>query len=132
MRANEHDAMPPRVDRGLRCNAVLGCGTAMVLASLASAARADDTTFYEIETKYIFGNFTVGSSTGIEGEKAFEPETKADFGKRGGHYAAGQTTLEYEFTPTQYMQVVLGPTVSFYNIGGVPGFDDRNMAAING
>ena len=40
--------------------------------------------FPELETKYIFGNFTVGSSTGIEGEKAFEPETQANFGKGGG------------------------------------------------
>ena len=30
------------------------------------------------------------------------------------------------------MQIVFGPTVSYYNIHGVPGLDDRNMAAING
>jgi hypothetical protein len=97
------------------------------------AAQAQDAgAFHELETKYIFGNFTVGSSTGIEGEKAFEPETKADFGKGGGHYAAGHTALEYEFTPTQFMQVILGPIVSFYNIHNVPGLDDRNTAAVNG
>lgn len=104
--------------------------TTLILTFAAQAQDADS--FHEIETKYIFGNFTVGSSTGIEGEKAFEPETEAGFGKRGGHYAASQTTLEYEFTPTQYMQIELGPTVSYYNIGGVPGLDDRNIAAING
>jgi hypothetical protein len=99
----------------------------------AFGARAQDTgAFHEVETKYIFGNFTVGSSTGIEGEKAFEPETQANFGKAGGHYAAGQTTLEYEFTPTQYMQIVLGPTVSYYSIRNVPDLDNRNMAALNG
>jgi hypothetical protein len=97
------------------------------------AAQAQDAgAFHELETKYIFGNFTVGSSTGIEGEKAFEPETKADVGKGGGHYAAGHTALEYEFTPTQFMQVILGPIVSFYNIHNVPGLDDRNTAAVNG
>jgi hypothetical protein len=66
------------------------------------AAHAEDAgAFHEVETKYIFGNFTVGSSTGIEGEKAFEPETEANFGKGGGgHYGVSQTTLEYEFTPT--------------------------------
>ena len=84
--------------------------------------------FHEAETKCIFGSFTVGSSTAIEGEKAFEPETEANFGKNGGRYAVGQTTLEYEFTPTQYMQIILGPTISYYNIRGVPGLDDRNMA----
>jgi hypothetical protein len=105
--------------------------TLMLVSTVATWAQSADA-FHEVETKYIFGNFTVGSSTGIEGEKAFEPETKADFGKGGGHYAAGHTALEYEFTPTQYMQVILGPIVSFYNIHNVPGLDDRNMAAVNG
>jgi hypothetical protein len=105
--------------------------TLMLGATVAARAQGADA-FHEVETKYIFGNFTVGSSTGIEGEKAFEPETEAGFGKGGGHYAVSQTTLEYEFTPTQYMQIVLGPTVSYYNIHGVPGLDDRNMAAVNG
>jgi hypothetical protein len=105
--------------------------TFMLVATVAARAQGADA-FHEVETKYIFGNFTVGSSTGIEGEKAFEPETKADFGKGGGHYAAGHTALEYEFTPTQYMQVILGPIVSFYNIHNVPSLDDRNMAAVNG
>ena len=54
------------------------------------AAQAQDTGgFHEVETKYIFGSFTLGSSTGIEGEKAFEPDTKAGFGKGGGHYGVG-------------------------------------------
>jgi hypothetical protein len=89
--------------------------------------------FPELETKYIFGTFTVGSSTGIEGEKAFEPETKANFGKGGGgRYSVGATTLEYEYTPTQYLQVIAGPIVSYFNIHNVPGLDDRNMVAING
>ncbi len=81
--------------------------------------------------KYIFGS-TIGSSTGIEGERAVEPETVAGFGKRGGSYAAGQTALELEYTPTQYFQIELGPTVSYYNIHNVPGLDDRNMGGING
>ena len=105
-------------------------GTALVSAPAARALDAG--AFHELETKYIFGNFTVGSSTGIEGEKAFEPETQFNFGKGGGRYAVGQTTLEYEYTPTQYLQVLLGPTVSYYNIHGVPGLDNHNMGAING
>src|ERR1700758_5832775 len=81
--------------------------TATVSVSTFAAQAQDAGAFHEVETKYIFGNFTVGSSTGIEGEKAFEPETKADFGKGGGgRYAVSQTTLEYEFTPTQYMQII--------------------------
>jgi hypothetical protein len=98
----------------------------------AVSADAQDSAFHELETKYIFGSFTVGSSIDEEGEKAFEPETQADFGKRGGRYAATETELEYEFTPTQYLQIELGPTISYYNIQNVPGLDDRNMAAVNG
>lgn len=101
-----------------------------MVSTTARAQSAD--AFHEVETKYIFGSFTFGSSTGIEGEKAFEPQTKADFGKAGGHYAVGQTVLEYEYTPTQYLQIEFGPSVSFYNIRGVPGLDDRNLATVNG
>ena len=103
-----------------------------MLSFAAGAQAQDDAAFHELETKYIFGNFTVGSSTGIEGERAFEPDTTADFGKRSGHYGASQTELEYEYTPSQYVQIEFGPTVSAYNIHGVPGLDDANMAAING
>jgi hypothetical protein len=113
----------------------LGAVSAAVILVLPSApvAQAQDySTFHEIETKYIFGNFTVGSSTGIEGEKAFEPETRADFGKRGGRYAVGATELELEYTPTQFMQVTFGPTVSYYNVHNVPGLDDRNLGTVNG
>src|SRR5690349_21479874 len=77
--------------------------TAVMLLTTIAVQAAENDELHEIETKYIFGTFTVGSSTGIEGEKAFEPETKANFGKRGGgRYAVGATTLEYEYTPTQY------------------------------
>ncbi len=118
---------------------LLRLGAAAAIMATVGAADAqefnafqDFSAFHEIETKYIFGNFTVGSSTGIEGEKAFEPETEADFGKRGGRYAAIETELELEYTPTQYMQIEFGPTVSYYNIQNVPGLDNRNMGGVNG
>jgi hypothetical protein len=104
-----------------------------MLLSFASRANAQDGNgFHEIETKYIFGNFTVGSSTGIEGEKAFEPESQAAFGKRSGYYGVGATALEFEYVPTQFMQIEFGPTVAYYNIHNVPGLDDRGMTALNG
>jgi len=115
-----------------RSLAVVIAVTALVPASTLTTQAQDSGAFHEIETKYIFGNFTVGASTGLEGEKAFEPETQADFGKRGGRYAAGQSSLELEFTPTQYMQIVFGPIVSYHDIHNVPGLSDRNMGAING
>ena len=100
---------------------------------LSGAAQAQDAyAFHELETKYIFGSFTVGSSTGIEGEKAFEPESKANFGKRDGTYAAGQTALELEYTPTQYVQLEFGPILSYYNIQNVADFDNRKVGSLSG
>ena len=113
---------------GLRAACLTAAGA---LIATAAAAQAQDDAFHEIETKYIFG-FTVGSSIGIEGEKAFEPDTRAGFGKGTGRYTATETELEYEFTPNQFMQIELGPTVSYYNIHGVTGLDDRNMATVSG
>ncbi len=108
-------------------------GAAATILPWAGGAKAqDNSAFHEVETKYIFGNFTVGSSTGLQGEMAFEPESEADFGKRFGHYAATGTALEFEYTPTQFMQVEFGPSVSYYNIHNVPGLDDRNLLSVNG
>jgi hypothetical protein len=122
-----------RADHSLfRLTVLIAAAIAALLPSAIAAQAQDSGAFHEIETKYIFGVFTVGSSTGIEGERAFEPETQGNFGKRGGRYAVSQTAMELEFTPTQYMQVVLGPSVSYYNIHGVPGLDDRKLGAVNG
>ena len=108
-------------------------GAAATILPWAGGAKAqDNSAFHEVETKYIFGNFTVGSSTGLQGEMAFEPESEADFGKRVGRYAATGTALEFEYTPTQFMQVEFGPSVSYYNIHNVPGLDDRNLLSVNG
>ncbi len=111
----------------------IGLGVLVAIAASTGRAAAQvDSEFHEIETKYIFGLFTVGSSIGIEGERAFEPETTFNMGKRSGRYFAGQTELELEYTPNQYVQIELGPIVSFYDIHNVPGLDDRNMGAFNG
>lgn len=112
---------------------LVSLAAAAVVCSHAAAARAQDANgFRDLETKYIFGNFTIGASTDKAGDKAIEPETEADFGKRGGHYAAAATALEYEFSPTRFLQIELGPTISGYDIRNVPGLDDRNMGSING
>ena len=112
---------------------LMGLASVVGIALGAVAARAQNySSFHEIETKYIFGNFTVGSATGIEGEKAFEMDSQADFGKRAGRYGVTETELEFEYTPTQYMQIEVGPTVSCYSISGVPGLTDRNSCGMNG
>lgn len=107
-------------------------GASIVVFGAAAARAEDDSAFHEIETKYIFGSFTIGSSTGIEGEKAFESENLISLGKRGGRYGALQSVLEFEYTPTQYSQIEFGPIVSAYDIRGVPGLDDRTSAGIGG
>jgi len=119
------------VKRPTFCLLICAGAAALVVANANFADAQDASAFHEIETKYIFG-FTIGSAIGIEGERAFEPETIAGFGKRGGSYAVGETALELEYTPTQYMQIEFGPTVSYYNIQNVPGLDNRNMGGING
>jgi hypothetical protein len=131
---DEKSAMPiVRVAHFLLCRLPAPlAATAIIVASAVGARAQDDTGFHELETKYIFGDITVGSSTGIEGEKAFEPETGADFGKRGGNYAASLTELEYEYTPNQFVQLEFGPTVSYYDIHGVGGLNDLNLGTFNG
>jgi hypothetical protein len=114
------------------CRLLICLGAIAAVLATVGAQAQDNSAFHEVETKYIFGNFTVGSSTGLEGEMAFEPETEADFGKRFGRYAATGTALEFEYTPTQFMQVEFGPTVSYYNIHNVPGLDNRSLLGVNG
>ncbi len=98
----------------------------------ATAHAQDDTGFHELETKYIFGSFTIGSSTGIEGEKAFESENLISLGKRGGRYGALQSVIEFEYVPNQFTQIEFGPIVSAYDIRGVPGLDDRKSWGMSG
>ena len=96
------------------------------------AARADDASSWrEIETKYIFG-FTTGSGIGLEGEKEFTVDTIGRFGKRDGHYAATETKYEFEFTPSQFIQIEFGALGSTHNIGGVTDLDDRRQVALGG
>ena len=96
------------------------------------AARADDASSWrQIETKYIFG-FTTGSGIGLEGEKEFTVDTIGRFGKRDGHYAATETKYEFEFTPSQFIQIEFGALGSTHNIGGVTDLDDRRQVALGG
>ncbi|HLL27754.1 MAG TPA: hypothetical protein VKT73_08910 [Xanthobacteraceae bacterium] len=88
-------------------------------------------TFNEIETKYIFG-FTEGSGIGLQGEKEFSTETVGRFGKRDGRYAATETKLEYEFTPSQFFQIEFGGLVASHNINNVTGLENRNAFEFSG
>ena len=106
---------------------------ALSFVTTGFTARAQDAPviYRDVETKYIFG-ITEGSGIGLEGEREFTPETVMRFGKRDGRYGAGETKLEYEFTPNQYVQFELGPLVAWHNIKGVTDLDDRNQIAFSG
>jgi len=115
---------------GRHCTSLLGAFASLLC--LGGAARADDaSSWLEMETKYIFG-FTTGSGIGIEGEKEFTVDTVGRFGKRDGHYAATETKFEYEFTPSQFVQIEFGALGSTHNIGAVTGLNERNAAGFAG
>ena len=115
-----------------RCHTIALCATACLSFLGCGAARAEDASSWrELETKYIFG-FTTGSGIGLEGEKEFTVDTIGRFGKRDGHYAATETKYEFEFTPSQFIQIEFGALGSTHNIGGVTGLDGRNQGAFAG
>lgn len=112
----------------------LGCA-GIAVASLIlghTPARADDASNWrDIETKYIFG-FTTGSGIGLEGEKEFTIDAVGRFGKRDGNYAASETKYEFEFTPSQFIQIEFGALGSTHHISGVTELDDRHEIALAG
>jgi hypothetical protein len=113
-----------------RFKAIAFCAAACLWQG--GAARAEDASSWrELETKYIFG-FTTGSGIGLEGEKEFTVDTVGRFGKRDGHYAATETKYEFEFTPSQFVQIEFGALGSTHNIGAVTDLDGRNQAAFAG
>jgi len=125
----------------LRCLAAVLYGAPLSVAAPFAAQAEDsafhlgwfrDSDFHQLDSKYLFGSFTRGASVGEEGERAIEPDTRASFGKRGGQYATTLTELELEYTPTDFLQLEIGPTISYYNIRGVPGLEDRNMGVFSG
>ena len=102
---------------------MLGVGGGAVSAWAQDPATAD--AFHEIETKYIFG-FTEGSGIGLEGEKEISIDTITRMGKRDGSYFASETRFEFEFTPSQYIQIELGPLAAANYIRNVTDLDNRN------
>jgi hypothetical protein len=114
-----------------RCRAIALCAGAGLFWCSGVARAEDASSWREIETKYIFG-FTIGSGIGLEGEKEFTVDSIGRFGKRDGSYAATETKYEFEFTPSQFIQIEFGAIGSTHNIGGATGLDDRNQVALGG
>ena len=114
-----------------RFHAIALCAVASILCGSAAARAEDASSWRDIETKYIFG-FTTGSGIGLEGEKEFTIDTIGRFGKRDGRYEATETKYEFEFTPSQFIQIEFGALGSNHDIRGVTGLDDRNQVAATG
>lgn len=95
------------------------------------AMAQDPTSWRDMETKYIFG-FTTGSGIGLEGEREFTVDTFGRFGKRDGRYGAAETKYEFEFTPSQFVQIEFGALGSIHDISGVTDLDNRRQAAFGG
>ena len=114
-----------------RSYALAFCAAAGVFLSCNVARAEDPNSWREIETKYIFG-FTLGSGIGLEGEKEVTVDSIGRFGKRQGHYAASETKYEFEFTPSQFIQIEFGALGSTHNIGGMTDLDDRRQVALSG
>src|SRR6266702_954736 len=123
-------AMRARIQPGRR-HAIVLCAVGCLFWASGAAHAEDASSWRDIETKYIFG-FTTGSGIGLEGEKEFTVDSIGRFGKRDGHYAATETKYEFEFTPSQFIQIEFGALGSTHNIGGVTDLDDRNQVALGG
>jgi hypothetical protein len=105
---------------------------AFILFAFGDIAGAQDASIWrDIETKYIFG-FTTGSGIGLEGEREFTVESIGRFGKRAGRYQATETKYEFEFTPSQFIQIEFGALGSSHNISGVNDLEDRRQLALSG
>ncbi len=120
-----------RAQRPARWCAAASLAAALTLSNARYGHAYDDSTFREIETKYIFG-FTEGSSIGLQGEKEFSSETVAALGKGDGRFFATQTKLEFEHTPSQFVQIEFGALASSHDIENVTGLDDRHAVSFGG
>jgi len=122
---------------GLRVSVL--CGAAFVLFAANCQARAQTSkpaansavTFYEAESKYMFG-FLDGADIGNEGEKAFEYEATGSFQKRGGHYSALEHEFEFEYVPTQNFAFELSARALSHSISGVEDLNDLHATQFSG
>jgi hypothetical protein len=122
--------MRTRIQAGWR-HGIAFCAIAGLFCRFGAARAEDASSWHEIETKYIFG-FTLGSGIGLEGEKEVTVDTIGRFGKRDGYYAASETKYEFEFTPSQFIQIEFGALGSTHNISNVTDLDDRRQFELGG
>src|SRR5262245_40070624 len=112
--------------------ALVGAIVVAVLGTVATAQAEPRKTAHgagEVDTEHMFG-FTEGSDIGALGEKELETDSIGRFGRAGGSYNSVATALEAKYTFTEYFRVSAAATVSFYDITGINGFDDRRQTAL--
>ena len=85
----------------------------------------------EIDTEHLFG-FTIGSDIGEKGEKEVESETTPRTGKRAGSYFALAQQFEFKNTLTNNFRIAAAAVFAYYDIGGLPDFDDRSRGGFQG
>jgi hypothetical protein len=112
--------------------ALVGAIVVAMLGAVAPAQAEPRKTAHgagEVDTEHMFG-FTEGSDIGALGEKELETDSTGRFGRAGGSYSSVATALEAKYTFTEYFRVSAAATVSFYDITGINGFDNRRQTAL--
>lgn len=109
----------------------IGFVLSFLLVQLLFSVRAESAAREAIDTQFIFG-FTSGADVGELGDKEIEHQTIAKFGKRDGSYAAVADELRYETSPIENFRFEFGLILSFYDIIGVTGLDDRRQGSLDG
>jgi hypothetical protein len=107
------------------------CFLALFFPRFALAQDSAPDSFYELESKYIFG-FTEGSDIGPEGERAIESDTHLAFQRRQGSYTALEQEIEYETNPTPDLQIEAAVHGVYNAIHDVDGFDNFHGANFGG
>lgn len=103
----------------------------VLLGGGAHAQTIKVDSYYELESKYLFG-FLDGTDIGAEGEKEIEIESTAGFQKRQGRYSSLEQELEYEGVPSQYWDYELSAHGLSQQIHGVQGFDNLSQTTFSG
>jgi len=106
----------------------------IVLPAHAAAGEAREGTREDknkLDTEMMFG-FVVGTDIGKVGDKEFESETTAGFGKRGGSYGALAQTLALEYVPIENLRIEVGAILASHAISTVPGLDDQHHVELQG
>jgi len=100
---------------------------ALALQSGAAWAQAKDE---EIDTDHLFA-FAQGTDVGAVGTREVESGTSGRFGKRRGKYAAYVQELELGYVPVENLHLFAGASAAYFDIAGVPAFDDRDRLSFN-